>query len=377
MAATIRFAVWGAVMRGNFAAVGLMLAGVAIALASSPASAQVSAKTDFQVDNLMKAGQSLEVEMDKAKKGCITAAALEAFQARIKRLADERDSLALHAPDYTNFYPNRVPASSPFTRLTGLINDLREDLFELETCAILGEQSSRNDFLRRATSPIWTEYMLSGYLMNLVHGQQTSIETLRVLPDIQQSFHDTGNAAAGVGFAAGYLFAPANNTFRVGPFASFDVVRQTVNRDFAGGQFLGTTTHWSATAGAKAGAVVSPDLFLYGLAGVSWLNENLNVNFATAATSNVTIPGVTLGLGGEYRPASWQIAGHPVTLFAQYQHTWWRTANFYAPSSSPAFDYAFKREDDIVKLGVNFYFGAGPASLPASPAYPVKAPASK
>ena len=361
-------------MRGKLAAaVGLMVAGAAIA-AASPALAQVSAKTDFQVNNLMKAGQSLEVEMGNAKKGCITAAALEAFQARIKRLADERDSLALHAPDYTNFYPNRVPAASPFTRLTGLINDLREDLFELETCAIFGEQSSRSDFLRRATSPIWTEYMLSGYVMDLVRGKQTSVETLRMLPDIQQSFRDTGNSA-GVGFAAGYLFAPANSNFRAGPFASFDILRQTVNRDFAGGQFLGTTTHWSVTAGAKAGAVVTPDFFLYGLAGVSWLNENLNVNFATAATSNVTVPGATLGLGGEFGPQSWRIAGHPVTLFAQYQHTWWRTANFLAPSSSPAFDYAFKREDDTVKLGVSFYFGAAPAA--PSPAYPVKALASK
>jgi hypothetical protein len=111
------------------------------------------------------------------------------------------------------------------------------------------------------------------------------------------------------------------------------------------------------------------------LAGAAFLNHDLNVNFATEAQSNVTTPGFTLGLGGEYQPSSWQLAGHPVSLFAQYQHTWWSNANFNTPTSSPAFNYAFRREDDTIKFGVNFYFGAAPA--PASPAYPVKAPMLK
>jgi hypothetical protein len=45
------------------------------------------------------------------------------------------------------------------------------------------------------------------------------------------------------------------------------------------------------------------------------------------------------------------------------------------PASSPAFNYAFRREDDTIKPGVNFYFG--PAPVPAAPAYPVKAPMLK
>jgi hypothetical protein len=49
------------------------------------------------------------------------------------------------------------------------------------------------------------------------------------------------------------------------------------------------------------------------------------------------------------------LAGHPLSVFAQYQHTWWNTANFNTPASSPAFNYAFKREDDTFKLGVNFH----------------------
>lgn len=86
------------------------------------------------------------------------------------------------------------------------------------------------------------------------------------------------------------------------------------------------------------------------------------------AQSNTTTPGFTLGFGGEYQPSSLQLAGHPVSVFAQYQHTWWSNANFKMPPSSPVpINYAFRREDGTIKLGV----GAAPA--PATPAYPVKA----
>jgi hypothetical protein len=368
--------VLGAVMRRNFAAAfTVMLASAAVAWAPAPAFSQVSAKTDFQVENLLKAGYGLQAEMFKAEdKGCLTEAAIKAFEARIQRLSDERDSLTLHVPDFLNFYPNRTPPESPNSLLNERIHDLRETLFELKTCFIFGQPIGRYHLNWRSSSA-WTELSLGTYVIGLNRADQTSIETLR-LSDIRKFFHGIDDPA-GVGFVASYLFAPWNNPLRIGPFASFDILRQTVNHNFAGGQFLGTTTHWFATAGAKVGAAVRPDLFIYGLTGVSWLNENLNVNFATAATSSVTIPGVTLGLGGEYRPASWQIAGHPITLFAQYQHTWWSTANFNAPSSSPGFNYAFRREDDTVKLGVNFYFGAAAALPPASPTFPVKAPASR
>jgi hypothetical protein len=57
-------------------------------------------------------------------------------------------------------------------------------------------------------------------------------------------------------------------------------------------------------------------------------------------------------LGAEYHPVSWHLGGHPVSIFTQYQHTWWSSANFNRPASSPSFDYAFKREDDTIKLGV-------------------------
>jgi hypothetical protein len=62
-------------------------------------------------------------------------------------------------------------------------------------------------------------------------------------------------------------------------------------------------------------------------------------------------------------------------VFAQYQLAWWSNATFSTCTSSPAFNYVFRRADDTIKVGVNFYFGA--AAAPASPAYPIKAPMLK
>jgi hypothetical protein len=182
------------------------------------------------------------------------------------------------------------------------------------------------------------------------------------LPDPQ--FSNSGYQTGG-GIVAGYNFAPWHNIV-IGPFASFDWLNQSINQNFANGQYLGTTTHWILTAAAKGGYVVTPVLYLYGLAGASWLNETMNVNFATAASSSATVPGATLGIGAEYRPASLQIAGAPVSVFFQYQHTWWQNTNFNTPASSPAFNYSFRRDDNMLKLGFNIYFN-GPPPAPERP----------
>jgi hypothetical protein len=226
--------------------------------------------------------------------------------------------------------------------------------------------------------PKQTAYLGGGHFgieLTKNSGRVRSTETPVGSDDPSFQAIDSGDPL-GVGIVAGYNLRPWNNSIVVGPFGSFDYLKQTINHNFAGGQFLGTTTNWFANLGVKAGAVTAPGIYVYGLAGVAWLNHDLNVNFATAASSNVTTPGFTSGIGAEYQPQTWQLSGHPVSLFAQYQHTWWDKANFTRPASSPSFNYAFRREDDTVKLGVNFYFGANPAPQ-ASPAYPVKAPVLK
>ena len=82
------------------------------------------------------------------------------------------------------------------------------------------------------------------------------------------------------------------------------------------------------------------------------------MNFATSAKSNVTTPGFTLGLGIEFRPEAFTLAGHPMSIFAQYQHTWYSSASFATPSSSPLFNYGFRRQDDTIRLGVKLWFNS-------------------
>jgi opacity protein-like surface antigen len=187
-------------------------------------------------------------------------------------------------------------------------------------------------------------------------GRVKSTETLAATDVITNQFTDRGDPIGG-GVIVGYNFRPWNNSALIGLFGSFDYLNQTINHNFTGGQFLGTTTHWFINAGIKAGADIAPSVLIYGLAAAAVLNHDLNVNFAIPAKRSVTTSGLAAGLGGEFAPASWRSAGHAVSVFAQYQHTWWSTANFNTPVSSTAFNYAFRRADDTIKLGVNFYSG--------------------
>jgi len=195
-------------------------------------------------------------------------------------------------------------------------------------------------------------------------GHVRSTETLAATGVVTNQFSDSGDPIGG-GIVAGYNFTPWNNNWVIGPFASFDWLRLTINHN-GPGFLLGTTTNWIANLGGKLGYMLAPDWQVYGVAGAAWVNADLNVNFATASSKTATTPGFTLGLGTEYHPNTWQVAGHPVSLFAQYQHTWYADANFNTPASSPLFNYAFRRDDDTLKFGFNIYF-SGPPPTPAKP----------
>jgi hypothetical protein len=106
------------------------------------------------------------------------------------------------------------------------------------------------------------------------------------------------------------------------------------------------------------------------------MNETLNINFIPVASSqSAWVAGGTVGVGGAFQPSFLQGFGHPVSVFAEYQHTWWQSANFNTPAASPPFNYNFRREDDVVKVGFTVSLSA-PPQAPA-PSYPVKAPMLK
>jgi hypothetical protein len=108
-------------------------------------------------------------------------------------------------------------------------------------------------------------------------------------------------------------------------------------------------------------------VWLYGIAGVSVLNETLNVNFLPMSSStNATVPGATIGAGAAWQPNFLQGFGRPVSLFLEYQHTWWQSANFKTPGASPLFNYNFARKDDVVKFGFTVSLDP-PLSAPTRP----------
>jgi hypothetical protein len=204
-------------------------------------------------------------------------------------------------------------------------------------------------------------------------GHVRSTERLDATDAITNQFNDRADPVGG-GFLIGYNFTPWANNVVVSPFASFDFVNAPVNHTFASGSFLGTTANFIGTGGVKIGPRLDMGVWLYGIAGVSVLNETLNVNFIPVASSkSATVAGGTLGFGAAIQPSFLQGFGRPVSVFAEYQHTWWQDGIFNTPASSPAFNYNFRREDDLVKLGFTVSLNAPPAAS----AYPVKAPALK
>jgi hypothetical protein len=196
-----------------------------------------------------------------------------------------------------------------------------------------------------------------------------------VTTDQITNFFDEIRDPVGAGAILGYKFTPWSNGVAMAPFVSFDWPNISVNHTFANGSFLGTKSNFAATAGVKVGPQLDAGLWLYGIAGVSLLNETLNVNFIPVSSSTtVTVPGATLGVGVAWQPDFLQGFGRPVSLFAEYQHTWWQDATFNTPAASPFFNYTFRREDDEVKLGFTISLNPPP---PPAPTYPVKAPPSK
>jgi hypothetical protein len=203
-------------------------------------------------------------------------------------------------------------------------------------------------------------------------GWVRSTERLATTDVITNRFTDTADPVGG-GLIVGYKFAPWANSVIVSPFASFDFLHAPVNHTFPSGSYLGTTANFMGTAGVKVGPQLGTGLWLYGIAGVSVLNETLNVNFLpVVSSSSATVPGATVGVGGAWQPSFLQGFGRPVSLFLEYQHTWWQSANFNTPAASPFFNYNFARQDDVVKFGFTASLSAPPPV--GAPSYPVKAP---
>ena len=188
-----------------------------------------------------------------------------------------------------------------------------------------------------------------------------------VFPPGVAQFDDSGGRL-GFGVVGGDNLALSHHRIVVGPFVSLDVLNQTINHTFApsavfsGNSVLSTTTHWHVLAGAKVGVVTHDQLFVYGLGGIRWLNQDLVQNGFGGVTNGVpnvttssrtTTRGYALGGGVELRPRAW--AREHIAVFAQYQYVGWQNASLTFPAASPTF-YAFDRSDETIVLGADVHF---------------------
>jgi hypothetical protein len=149
----------------------------------------------------------------------------------------------------------------------------------------------------------------------------------------------------GIGGALGYRFTPGRSRIAIAPFVSFEWPNISVNHNFTNGSFLGTKSNFEATAGVKVGPQLPTGIWLYGIAGVSALNETLNVNFIPVASAkDATVAGATAGAGAAWalNPSFMRGFSKPVSIFLEYQHTRWQDAHFDRPAASPFFNYAFR-----------------------------------
>lgn len=173
-------------------------------------------------------------------------------------------------------------------------------------------------------------------------------ETLDATGEVTHSFSDSGTSG-GVGLTVGFGPVPLGTMGAfLTPFVQFDFLNQTLNHDFTGGALIGEKINTVITGGLQGGVSVAPGLRIYGLAGVAEVNKKFTINLGGPVTEDDQwLLGGTLGGGGSYR-----IPGTQFNVFAEYQHIWVDTAHIRMPVASPAFNYTFENNLDLVRGGV-------------------------
>jgi hypothetical protein len=352
---------------------------VSLVVTSEVATAQVSHQTEFQTENLLKAGNSLDREMRAAEsKGCLTDEELKKFAARIQRLSNERDRMA-SLPDFANKYEvtpenlkharlrepwmsfwGGVDMLSPNEELIDMILRLRRTYDDLLRCRQLPEDSMR-----------WDGGYGGGQLV--ATSSHVGTNEYDAVTMVQTTHLDDSGSGAGGGINGGYNWSIAHR-FVAGVVFDVNFLNDKVQHTFPGGTFIASTVNFTASAQVRAGVLATPYLLLYLQTGVNVANQRLQINFGGPVTDvSQFTPGFAAGFGGEWKPAGLLPAN--TSLFAAYEHTSWDKARLDRPVAAPLSNYTWQRQSDSVKAGFRIHFGAPP---PPPAAYmPVKAPLSK
>lgn len=117
--------------------------------------------------------------------------------------------------------------------------------------------------------------------------------------------------------------------------------------------FIGATSRYMVSGEMQFGINVAPGVQIYGIGGVTILNQDLNINLGGLGTSeNKTLVGPTYGAGLGY-----QIPGSAVTSFVQWEQTPFATKTLTRPAASPGFTYNFTNTSNRIKAGILVNFG--------------------
>jgi opacity protein-like surface antigen len=171
------------------------------------------------------------------------------------------------------------------------------------------------------------------------------------------SFDDRGSGLGG-GVNFGWNWQPFNPNIVTGVVVEVNALNDKVQHDLPGGNYIGSITNFNASAKARAGVLVTPTLLLYGQTGISIANQQLKIDFGGPETNESQfVPGYTLGFGAEWKLARNPLPfGRQMSLFAEFDHTWWDTAKLTMPAASPLFNHTWQRESDKVSFGVRVSF---------------------
>ena len=162
----------------------------------------------------------------------------------------------------------------------------------------------------------------------------------------------------GGGLNAGWQWQLPNDVV-LGGVTDVYFPNDTVSHPFAGGTYLRSTVDFAATFQARAGIVAAPNLLLYAQTGFALGNQSLKVNFGGPISRHSdTTPGYALGAGAEWRlyDGPTGVLGASPSLFLEYSHIWWSDAHFAAPAASPAFNYTWSRDSNVIKGGLRVRF---------------------
>jgi hypothetical protein len=204
--------------------------------------------------------------------------------------------------------------------------------------------------------PAWTGWWGGVYIVDSF-SNVTTTERFAATDDITHRFTDCCSGVGG-GLNGGWQWQLPNGVVLGGAVDGY-FPNDTVSHNFAGGKFLRSTVDFTATFQARAGIAAAPNLLLYGQTGLALGAQTLKVNLAapTSSTGDTTA-GYALGAGAEWRP--WNgplgVIGQYPSVFLEYSHIWWSDAHFNTPASSPAFNYGFSRDSNILKGGLRVRF---------------------